>query len=120
MLPILFFLAASTPPPRAVVKKSSPLTPCEVVTNFEVQQAFKRPFAKGSEDGSSCEFTALEQQVVAVKMQHSIAKIDVQAEMLTLRKAFPDARLRDAKGFASTAFFLDHPQQEMRAGRMGF
>ena len=42
-------------------------------------------------------------------MQHSSAKIDPQAEMLTLRKAFPEGRLRDAKGFSTPAFFLDLP-----------
>jgi len=109
MTALLLFLAASTPPPKPVAKLVAALSPCEIVTNLEVRKAFKRPFAKGAADGSSCEYAALEQQVVAIKMHHSINKIDVQAEMLTLRKAFPDARMRDAKKFPGPAFFLDHP-----------
>jgi len=106
---LMILLAASTPPPKAVAKPLSAISPCEVVTNSEVQQVFKRPFAKGAPDGSSCEYTALEQQVVAIKLQHSAARLDVQAEMLSLRKAFPDARMRDVTGFGGPAFFLDLP-----------
>ncbi len=109
MTPLLLLLAASTPSFKPSVKPLAPLAPCEIVTNVEVRTAFKRPFAKGSGDKNSCEYQALEQQVVAIKMQHSIAKLDVAAEMLTLRKAFPEARLRDAKGFAGPAFFMDLP-----------
>lgn len=106
---VLIFLAASTPPPKALPKGPSRILPCELVTNLEVRRAFKRPFASGVADATSCEYTALEQQVVAIKMQHSAARINVQAEMVTLRKAFPDARLRDAAGLGGPAFFLDLP-----------
>jgi hypothetical protein len=106
---LLIFLVASTTPPKLSLKPLTAMSPCEVVTNLEVRQAFKHPFAKGTGDASSCEYSALDQQVVAIKLHHSTHKIDVQAEMLTLRKAFPDARMRDATGFANPAFFLDHP-----------
>ncbi len=106
---LLFLLAASTPAPKPPVKPLTTIAPCEIVTNADVRHAFKRPFAKGSGDASSCEYAALDQQVVAIKMQHSIAPLDVRAEMLTLRKAFPEARMRDAKGFSGPAFFLDLP-----------
>jgi|GEM_PF-3095791 hypothetical protein len=106
---LFLFLAASTPPPKPVSKPLVPISMCDIVTHSEVQQAFKRPFAKGAEDRTACEYTALDQQVVAIKTQHSNAKIDARAEMLTLRKAFPEGRMRDAKGLPGTAFFLDLP-----------
>jgi hypothetical protein len=109
MTALLFLLAASTPAPKPVMKPLAAIGACDVVTNSEVRAAFKRPFAKGSGDASSCEYVALDQQVVAIKMQHSIQKLDVAAEMLTLRKAFPEGRMRDAKGFSSPAFFMDLP-----------
>ena len=114
MIAVFLLLAASTPPPSveskpAVVKRLTAVAPCQVVTHQEVQQAFKRPFAKGSEDPNACEYTAIGEQVVAIKMQHSAAKLDLQAEQLTLRKAFPEARVRDAVGLGSAAFFLDLP-----------
>ena len=106
---VLLAFGASTPPPKPVLKAPAPLAPCQIVTHEEVQQAFRRPFAKGSEDSNACEYSALDQQVVAIRMQHSIPKLDVRAEMLTLRKAFPAARMRDAAGFTNPAFFLDLP-----------
>src|SRR5437660_1527109 len=99
MTALLLLLAASTPASRPVMKPLARVAPCDIVTNSEVRAAFKHPFAKGSGDASSCEYSALDQQVVAIKMQHSIPELDVAAEMLTLRKAFPEGRLRDAKGF---------------------
>jgi hypothetical protein len=109
MIPALLFLAASTPLPKPVTKPLVTLSPCGLVTAAEVRQIFKRPFVKGNEDASACEFSVLEQQVVAIKMQHSTSKIDVEAEMITLRKAFPDARMRDANDLGNRAFFLDLP-----------
>lgn len=110
MTALLLVLAASTPSMKPAPKPFAPLAPCEVVTNAEVRAAFKRPFAKGSGDASSCEYAAaLDQQVVAIKLEHSIGKLDLGAEILTLRKAFPEARVRDAKKFPCRAFFLDLP-----------
>jgi hypothetical protein len=102
-------LAASTPPPRLAPKPLPALNVCEIVTKDEVEKAFKRRFGSVMPDAFACEFSVLEHEVVAIKMQHSPAKIDVRAEMLTLRKAFPGARMRDASGFASPAFYLDFP-----------
>lgn len=109
MTALLFLLAASTPAPKPVMKPLAPIAACEIVTNAEVRAVFKRPFAKGAGDASSCEYGALEEQIVAIRMQHVIRKLDVAAEMLTLRKALPMARLRDAKGFSTPAFFMDLP-----------
>ena len=109
MTPLLLLLAASTPAPKPALKPLAPLAPCEIVTNADVRQAFRRPFGKGSADASSCEYAAFDHQVVAIKMKHSIARLEVRTEMVTLRKAFPEARMRDAKGFAAPAFFLDLP-----------
>jgi len=105
----LLFLAASTPSPKSPSRPLAAMSPCEIVTASEVRQALKRPLTKGNQDKISCEYTGVDQQVVAIKLQHSIPRLDVQAEMITLRKAFPDARLRDAKGFTNRAFFLDLP-----------
>ena len=110
MIAVFLLLAASTPLPKPVATKALPaIAPCQVVTHQDVQQAFKRPFAKGTEDSNACEYAALGEQVVAIKMQHSATKLDVQAEQLTLRKAFPEARMRDVAGFGAPAFFLDLP-----------
>jgi hypothetical protein len=109
MIPVLLLLAASTPLPKPVSKPLPAITPCEVVTSDEVRRIFKHPFANGTGDASVCEYSALEQQVVAIKIQHSIAKIDVWREMITLRKAFPEGRMRDAGNLGPRAFFLDLP-----------
>jgi len=103
------FYGASSSLPKPALKPPTAIAPCQVVAHQEVQQAFKRMFAKGTEDANSCEYTAIGDQTVAIKMQHSARKLDVQAEMLTLRKAFPEARMRDAAGLGTAAFFLDLP-----------
>jgi hypothetical protein len=107
-LVVLAWTAATTAPPKTARLETS-LAACQMVTHEEVQRAFRRPFSKGSEELTACEYAALDQQLVAIKMQHTAAKLDVDREMLTLRKAYPEARMRDAAGFAHPAFFLDFP-----------
>lgn len=110
---VYVLLASSTPPPKPAVKPFTDFGLCQVITQDDVEAAFRRRFGRGAEEkipgSASCEYMAGEREVVAIKTQHSIARIDLDAEILTLRKAFPDGRVRRAPAVSGRAFFLDLP-----------
>jgi hypothetical protein len=111
-LPLLFAVAAT----RGAAPAPRPLAPrpaaCSVVTRTDVRQALGRPVAKGREsaDGpqSTCDYASGTGQV-SVAVQRLTARLNVAAEIESLKAAIPGASVREAPDMGAHAFFLDIP-----------
>ena len=77
-----------------------------------MQQALGRMVSKGREsaDGpqSTCDYAAGTGQV-SVAVQRLAARLNMAAEIESLKKAIPEAAVRDAPDLGARAFFLDIP-----------
>ncbi len=77
-----------------------------------MQQALGRPVATGrqSADGpqSTCDYAAGAGQV-SVTVQRLTAKLNVAAEIESLKASIPEASVREAPDVDALAFFLDIP-----------
>jgi len=111
-LPLLLAVTANRAP--APAPRPSALRPaaCSLVTRADVQQALDRPVAKGQSgaDGpqSTCDYAAGAGQV-SVAVQRLTARLNVAAEIESLKAAIPGASVREAPDMGARAFFLDIP-----------
>ena len=82
------------------------------MTRTDVQQALGRSVARGQEgaDGaqSICDYAAGTGQV-SVSVQRLAARLNVSAEIESLKAAIPGASVREAPDLGARAFFLDIP-----------
>ena len=82
------------------------------MTRADVQQVFGRSVAKGEErkEGpeSTCDYAGGSGQVT-ITMQRLTEKLDMRAEIESLRASIPESTVREAPGIAAGAFFLDIP-----------
>jgi len=86
------------------------VTACETISAGEIAQALGVRIGTAKEErdgeGSTCEFRSGGGHVT-IALRHSPAKLDVDAEIETIRAALPHARLRDVNGIGTRAFFFD-------------
>ena len=111
-LPLLWAVSTQSPanplvnPPVAV----KTMTACLAVTKPEVEDALGRSVGNGKERKSngtwSCEYEAADGQVT-ITIYHSQAKLNLPAEIKNLRKAIPQAKIREVAGLGTRAFFMD-------------
>lgn len=111
-LPLLLAVSTQTPAkqlasPPADVKT---MTACLAVTRPEVEEALGRPVGNGKERKSRgtwiCEYEASDGQVT-ITIFHSPEKLNLPAEIKSLKKAIPDAKIREVGGIGTRAFFMD-------------
>jgi hypothetical protein len=111
-MPLLFAVTSSgTAPAAPAVPRPSPAA-CSVVTGADVRQALGRPVANGaaSREGaqSTCDYAGGAGQVT-ITVERLAAPLDLRAEIASLKASIPEGTLRDARGIATRAFFLDIP-----------
>jgi len=113
-LPLLFAAvtgAGIVSPAHDAAPRLSPAA-CSVVTAAELQQAMGRPFSRGAESTegaqSSCDYAGGTGQVT-VTVERLAGKVDLRAEIASLKAAVPEGTVREAAGIAGRAFFLDIP-----------
>ncbi len=80
------------------------------MTVAEVEQALGRRFVRGQEESrgaeSTCDYGAGNGQV-SITIQHLTAKLDVAAEIASLKESIPESTVRMTSGLGGTAFFQD-------------
>ena len=108
---LLFLAAASTSPvttPRPTPSKA--LGACSAVTAADLERALRRRFTRGQEEGrgadSTCDYGAGNGQV-SITIQRLSEKLDISAEIESLKKNIEGSSVRWSFGLGSTAFFLD-------------
>jgi len=83
---------------------------CSAVTAADLERALGRRFGPGHEesrgDESTCDYGAGNGQV-SITMQHLSAKLDIPAEIESLKKSIEDSSVRMVSGLGSAAFYLD-------------
>jgi hypothetical protein len=85
---------------------------CAVVNRTDVVQALGLAVEKGEEEtdgsASTCGY-ARRRGRVSVTLQRLQGKLDLEAEMASLKASVPGATIREAPGLGTRAFFLDIP-----------
>jgi hypothetical protein len=83
---------------------------CSAVTPADLEHALGRRFGRGQEESrggeSTCDYGAGKGQV-SITIQRLAAKVDVGAEVESLKKSIPDSSVRMISGLVGTALFLD-------------
>ena len=112
--PLLFAAVAhvaTAPAPRDAVPRR-PLSACSIVTGADVQLALGRSVAQGKESNegskSTCDYAGGTGQV-SITVERLAAKLDLDAEIASLKAGIPEGTVREAPGIAARAFFLDIP-----------
>jgi hypothetical protein len=110
-LVLLFAAAVSTRP--VVVQRPAPskaLGACSAVTAADLERALGRRFGHGQEEShgaeSTCDYGAGNGQV-SITIQRLNAKLNIPAEIESLKESIPESTVRMSSGLGSTAFFLD-------------
>ena len=107
---LLFAIAAASPAPAPRLAQTRAASACVAVTRADVEQALGRAVTggQGQAEGveSTCDFAGGDGQVT-VTIERLPAKLDLPAEMRSLKEQFPEARVREATGIGTRAFFLD-------------
>ena len=89
---------------------SKALGACSAVTAADLEGALGRRFGRGHEEShgaeSTCDYGAGNGQV-SITIQHLSAKLDLAAEIASLKESIPESTVRMSPGLGSTAFFLD-------------
>ena len=112
-LPLLV-LSVLTHSPSAVpatpVGTLETVTACVAATRADVEDALGQSVQPGREQvarlESTCDYTGFGGQV-SIAVHHSEGKLDVPAEIASLKAALPDATLREVPGIGTRAFYLD-------------
>src|ERR1035441_5846032 len=98
--------AAVEPPPMP----SKALGACSAVTAADLERALGRRFGRGQEEShgaeSTCDYGAGNGQV-SITVLRLRAKLDVAAEIESLKRSIEDCSVRMITGLGGTAFFLD-------------
>jgi hypothetical protein len=80
------------------------------VTAADLERALGRRFGRGQEEGhgaeSTCDYGAGNGQV-SITIQRLSAKLDIPAEIESLKNSIAESTVRMISGLGSTAFFLD-------------
>jgi len=80
------------------------------VTAADLEGALGRRFGRGQEEShgpeSTCDYGAGKGQV-SITIQRLSAKLDIAAEIESLKQSIPESTVRMMTGLGSTAFFLD-------------
>ena len=83
---------------------------CSAVTAADLERALGRRFGPGHEEShggeSTCDYGAGNGQV-SITIQRLSAKLDIPAEIESLKKSIEDASVRMVSGLGSAAFYLD-------------
>jgi hypothetical protein len=94
--------------PRPAPSKA--LGACSAVTADDLERALGRRFWRGQEETrgaeSTCDYGAGKGQV-SITIQRLNAKLDIPAEIASLKESIPESTVRMASGFGGAAFFLD-------------
>ncbi len=94
--------------PRLAPSKA--LSACSAVTADDLERALGRRFWRGQEETrgaeSTCDYGAGNGQV-SITIQRLNAKLDIPAEIASLKQSIPESTVRMASGFGNAAFFLD-------------
>jgi hypothetical protein len=89
---------------------SKALGACSAVTADDLERALGRRFWRGQEEThgaeSTCNYGAGNGQV-SITIQRLHARLDIPAEIESLKESIPESTVRMASGFGSAAFFLD-------------
>src|ERR1017187_3404428 len=111
VLSLLLAAAVSTKPvvtPRPL--PSNALGACPAVTADDLERALGRRFGRGQEEShgaeSTCDYGAGNGQV-SITVLRLRAKLDVAAEIESLKRSIEDCSVRMITGLGGTAFFLD-------------
>jgi hypothetical protein len=108
----LLFAAASSTQPVVVTRHapSKALGACSAVTAADLEPALGRRFGRGQEEShaaeSTCDYGAGNGRV-SITIHRLNAKVDIAAEIESLKTNIPDATVRLISGLGSAAFFLD-------------
>jgi hypothetical protein len=80
------------------------------VTAADLERALGRRFGRGQEEthgaDSTCDYGAGNGQV-SITIQRLNAKLDIPAEIESLKQTIPESTVRMTSGLGSTAFYLD-------------
>ena len=80
------------------------------MTAADLERALGRRFGRGQEEShgaeSTCDYGAGNGQV-SITIQRLNAKVDIAAEIESLKTSIPDSTVRMISGLGSAAFFLD-------------
>ena len=98
--------AAVEPPPMP----SKALGACSAVTAADLERALGRRFGSGREEShgaeSTCDYGAGNGQV-SITIQRLNAKLDIPAEIESLKRSIEDSSVRMIAGLGGVAFYLD-------------
>jgi hypothetical protein len=109
---LLLLAAAAITPPKATLQPSptKALGACSAVTAADLEQMLGRRFGRGREENhgaeSTCDYGAGNGQV-SITIQRLSAKVDIAAEIESMRKSIENSSVRMVSLPGSAAFFLD-------------
>jgi hypothetical protein len=112
-VPLLLVLA-STPKPTVIHDHDTPalqsVTACGAISRAEIQRVVGRTLDPGREsrvvDQSTCDYSSKTGKVM-ITIQRLREKLDIPAEVESLKTAIPEATVRPVRGIGTCAFFLD-------------
>jgi hypothetical protein len=112
MLALVMLLAAASTPP-SVVPRPAPLEAmgaCSAVTPADMELALGRRFGPGQETSlgsdSTCDYGS-GNGMVSITVMRLREKLDVPAEIESMKKTLEGSSVRMVSGLGSSAFFLD-------------
>lgn len=114
-LPIVLALMSSSQSVRPAKSTGALklMTACAAVTKAEIEEALGHVLEGGKERvegaGSTCDYPGGNGQVT-IALRHSPVKLNVAQEVETLKKAIPEATLRETAGIGTRAFLLQIPE----------
>jgi hypothetical protein len=85
---------------------------CSTLTRFQVETALGHRLNQDTEEYSRFACTrnySADDVAVTISIQHLTSALDLNAELGSLKAAFPGAKLSEVKGLAERAFALDIP-----------
>lgn len=110
---VLFLLLAAATTRPVVVPQPAPskaLGACSAVTAADLERALGRRFGRGQEEShgaeSTCDYGAGNGQV-SITLQRLKAKLDIPAEIESLKTSIEESTVRMVPGLGNSAFFLD-------------
>lgn len=112
MLALVMLLAAASTPPAAVPRPApfKALGACSAVTSADMERALGRRFGPGHEEAlgadSTCDYGA-GNGLVSITVMRLREKLDIPAEIESMKKSLEGSSVRMVSGLGSSAFFLD-------------
>ena len=110
---LILFFAAATANKSAVTARPVPskaMSACTAVTSEDLERALGRRFVRGEEATtgaeSTCDYGSGNGQV-SITIQRLPAKLNLPAEIESLKKTIEDSSVRMVPGLGSEAFYLD-------------